>query len=188
MWLRNSEYNWIQEAKIKTALIKFQKSVAGSRLPLWSSGQSSWIQNYRTGFDSWHYQIFWVVVALERGPSLQHGQHKKEDWDNFICVFVSAVKSLSCLCVATVRVHTQTHRLKARIYEVHRWGSMVCIWSFMPFDSAFRKLIGRIHRQTDSMGIAKGYFYLFKIRKVCKGYGSSNLFTIVCLFLYDRWK
>jgi hypothetical protein len=49
----------------------------------------------------------------------------------------------------------------------------------MQFDSAFRKLIGRIHRQRDSMVIAKAYFHLFKIRKVFKGYGSSNLFTIV---------
>jgi hypothetical protein len=36
--------------------------------PLWSSGQSSWIQIQRSGFDSRHYQIFWEVVGLERGP------------------------------------------------------------------------------------------------------------------------
>jgi hypothetical protein len=35
--------------------------------PLWSSGQSSWLQIQRPGFNSWHYQIFWVV-GLERGP------------------------------------------------------------------------------------------------------------------------
>jgi hypothetical protein len=34
--------------------------------PLWSSGQSSWIQIRRPGFDSWHYQK--KVVGLERGP------------------------------------------------------------------------------------------------------------------------
>jgi hypothetical protein len=48
--------------------------------PLWSSGQSSWLQIRRPGFDSRHYQIFWggggkkkkkkekQVVGLERGP------------------------------------------------------------------------------------------------------------------------
>jgi hypothetical protein len=36
--------------------------------PVWSSGQSSWLQTQRSGFDSWHYQIFWEVVGLERGP------------------------------------------------------------------------------------------------------------------------
>jgi hypothetical protein len=38
------------------------------RPPLWSSGQSSWIQIQRSGFDSRSYQIFWQVVGLERGP------------------------------------------------------------------------------------------------------------------------
>jgi hypothetical protein len=37
------------------------------RWPLGSSGQSSWLQIQRSGFDSWHYQIFWEVVCLERG-------------------------------------------------------------------------------------------------------------------------
>jgi hypothetical protein len=36
--------------------------------PLWSSGQSSWLQIQRSGFDSRSYQIFWEVVGLERGP------------------------------------------------------------------------------------------------------------------------
>jgi hypothetical protein len=36
--------------------------------PLWSSGQSSWLQIQRSGFDSWRYQMFWVVVGLEQGP------------------------------------------------------------------------------------------------------------------------
>jgi hypothetical protein len=39
-----------------------------SKPPLWSSGQSSWLQIQRSGFDSRHYQIFWEVVGLERGP------------------------------------------------------------------------------------------------------------------------
>jgi hypothetical protein len=38
------------------------------RPPMWSSGHSSWLQVQRTGFDSRHYQIFWEVVGLERGP------------------------------------------------------------------------------------------------------------------------
>jgi hypothetical protein len=36
--------------------------------PLWSSGQSSWLQIQRFGFDSRSYQIFCEVVGLERGP------------------------------------------------------------------------------------------------------------------------
>jgi hypothetical protein len=35
--------------------------------PLWSSGQSSWLQIQRSGFDSQHYKIF-SVVSLERDP------------------------------------------------------------------------------------------------------------------------
>jgi hypothetical protein len=36
--------------------------------PLWSSGQSSCVQFQRSGFDYLHYQIFWELVGLERGP------------------------------------------------------------------------------------------------------------------------
>jgi hypothetical protein len=35
---------------------------------MWSSGQSSWLQIQRSGFDSRRYPIFWEVVGLERGP------------------------------------------------------------------------------------------------------------------------
>jgi hypothetical protein len=35
--------------------------------PLWPSGQSSWLQIQRSGFDSQRYQVFWEV-GLERGP------------------------------------------------------------------------------------------------------------------------
>jgi hypothetical protein len=42
--------------------------VEESRPPLWSSGQSSWLQIQRSGFDSRRYQIFWEVVGLKRGP------------------------------------------------------------------------------------------------------------------------
>jgi hypothetical protein len=36
--------------------------------PLWSSGQSSWLQIQRLGFDSPRYQSFSEVVGLEWGP------------------------------------------------------------------------------------------------------------------------
>jgi hypothetical protein len=36
---------------------------------LWSSGQSSWLQIQRSGFDFRYYQIFWEVVSLERNHS-----------------------------------------------------------------------------------------------------------------------
>jgi hypothetical protein len=35
---------------------------------LWSSGQTSWLQNQRFGFDSLRSQFFLEVVGLERGP------------------------------------------------------------------------------------------------------------------------
>jgi hypothetical protein len=35
---------------------------------MWSSSQSSWLQIQRSGFDSRRYQIFRVVVDLERDP------------------------------------------------------------------------------------------------------------------------
>jgi hypothetical protein len=35
--------------------------------PLWSSGQSSWLQIQRPRFDSRCYQIFWEIVGLKRG-------------------------------------------------------------------------------------------------------------------------
>jgi hypothetical protein len=38
------------------------------RLPLWSSGQSPWLQIQRSGFDTRRYQIFWEVVCLNHGP------------------------------------------------------------------------------------------------------------------------
>jgi hypothetical protein len=37
-------------------------------LPLWSRGQSSWLQIQRSGFDSLCHQIFWEEVGLEQGP------------------------------------------------------------------------------------------------------------------------
>jgi hypothetical protein len=35
---------------------------------LWCSGQSSWLQIQKSGFDSRSYQILWEVVGLERSP------------------------------------------------------------------------------------------------------------------------
>jgi hypothetical protein len=44
-----------------------QEYITGcSRPPLWSSGQSSWLQIRLPGFDSRHYKK--KVVGLERGP------------------------------------------------------------------------------------------------------------------------
>jgi hypothetical protein len=52
----------------KIELVTFTLLSGGFRPPLWSSGQSSWLQIRRPGFDFRHYQIFWEVVGLERGP------------------------------------------------------------------------------------------------------------------------
>jgi hypothetical protein len=43
------------------------------RPPLWSSGQSSWLQIQRSEHDSRLYQIFWEVVGLERDPLILVG-------------------------------------------------------------------------------------------------------------------
>jgi hypothetical protein len=43
------------------------RSTSPQSLPVWSSGQSSWLQIQRSGFDSRRYQIFWEVVGMERG-------------------------------------------------------------------------------------------------------------------------
>jgi hypothetical protein len=48
--------------------IEFICYVEKSRPPLWSGGQSSWLQIQRPGFYSRHYQNFWEVVSMERGP------------------------------------------------------------------------------------------------------------------------
>jgi hypothetical protein len=45
----------------------FTARVPCFRPPVWSSGQSSWLQIRRPGFDSRHYQKK-KVVGLERGP------------------------------------------------------------------------------------------------------------------------
>jgi hypothetical protein len=58
----SSRFAWFQ------SLLYFIYYFRSAWPPLWSSGQSSWLQIRRPGFDSWHYQIFWEVVGLERGP------------------------------------------------------------------------------------------------------------------------
>jgi hypothetical protein len=37
---------------------EFLNWLINNRPPLWSSGQRSWLQIQRSGFDSWRYQIF----------------------------------------------------------------------------------------------------------------------------------
>jgi hypothetical protein len=63
-WLQNEDIlcflwgtNWIYICYVEE-----------SRLPLWSSGLSSWLQIHRSVFDSRRYQILWEVVGLQRGP------------------------------------------------------------------------------------------------------------------------
>jgi hypothetical protein len=59
-----------------TNLIQFTQTIKKKRWclsiyswpPLWSSGQSSWLQIQRPGFDFRRYHIFWEVVGLEQGP------------------------------------------------------------------------------------------------------------------------
>jgi hypothetical protein len=53
---------------MSTCCMKFCISYFDDGLPLSSSGHSSWLQIQRPMFDSRHYQIFWEVLRLERGP------------------------------------------------------------------------------------------------------------------------
>jgi hypothetical protein len=61
----------LKHMKIVTKNLELKLKIKNSKLfekvrpPLWSSGQSSWLQIRRPGFDSRHYQI--QVVGLERG-------------------------------------------------------------------------------------------------------------------------
>jgi hypothetical protein len=45
---------------------------------LWSSGKEFLATDPVIQFDSQHYQIFWEVVGLERGPLSLVGSHLKE--------------------------------------------------------------------------------------------------------------
>jgi hypothetical protein len=59
--------SWFCYYKIQV-LIKsyFVRYVQNKRPPVWSSGQSSWLQIQRSVFDFLLYLIFWEVVGLER--------------------------------------------------------------------------------------------------------------------------
>jgi hypothetical protein len=57
---------WLFSSHIYIRLLLHFYYVFRSWSLLWSSGQSSWLQTQRFGFDSWCYQIFWEVVGLER--------------------------------------------------------------------------------------------------------------------------
>jgi hypothetical protein len=46
----------------------YTTNLPSGRPSLRSSGQSSWLQIRRSGFDSRPYQIFWGVLGLKRGP------------------------------------------------------------------------------------------------------------------------
>jgi hypothetical protein len=58
----------VGERDEETAAKGEDKRRNSSRPPLWSSGQSSWLQIQRSGFDSRRYHIFREVVGLEQGP------------------------------------------------------------------------------------------------------------------------
>jgi hypothetical protein len=58
------DYNWVWHHTQND----YKNYIRNIGPPLWSSGQSSWLQTQRTGFDSRRYDIFWKVVGLERGP------------------------------------------------------------------------------------------------------------------------
>jgi hypothetical protein len=61
----------------------FSVAVRYVRPPLWSGGQSSWLQIKRCGFDSRHFQIFWELVGLKRGPlSLMSTTEEQLGWKN----------------------------------------------------------------------------------------------------------
>jgi hypothetical protein len=52
--------------RVNKYLVVLLNVVDSFRPSLWSSGQSSWLQIRRPGFDSRHYQK--KLVGLERGP------------------------------------------------------------------------------------------------------------------------
>jgi hypothetical protein len=59
---------WVGSIHLPLMKVIINLAVLLERPLLWSSGQSSWLQIQRSGFDSRRYQIFWEVVGLERGP------------------------------------------------------------------------------------------------------------------------
>jgi hypothetical protein len=60
----NARWNSLSFSTVQLFMARF-----GAGGPhLWFSGQSSWLQIQKSGFDSLRYQSFWEVVGLERGP------------------------------------------------------------------------------------------------------------------------
>jgi hypothetical protein len=55
----------LEDREFDTRLGEFQNLPHPSGPPLWSSGQSCWLQIRRLGFDSRHYQK--KIMCLERG-------------------------------------------------------------------------------------------------------------------------
>jgi hypothetical protein len=52
--------------------------------PLWSSGQSSWLQIRRPWFDSRHYQIFWGAGGEENTSRSGTGSTQPRDYSGFL--------------------------------------------------------------------------------------------------------
>jgi hypothetical protein len=59
---------WLQNRSGRCGVQNNLLPFSGIGPPLWSSGQSFWLQIQRSGFDSRRYLIFWEVLGLERGP------------------------------------------------------------------------------------------------------------------------
>jgi hypothetical protein len=55
-------------------------ALMSGRPPLWSSGQSSWLQIRRPGFDSRHYQIFWEGKENSSGSGTGSTQPREYNW------------------------------------------------------------------------------------------------------------
>jgi hypothetical protein len=60
------EYSWNSNLRFLPGPVNLKAKQRKSWPPLWSSGQSSWLQILRSGFDSQCYQIFWEVVGLKQ--------------------------------------------------------------------------------------------------------------------------
>jgi hypothetical protein len=66
--MRKNELRYKPQSTRYANIFEFNNIFTVSWPPLWSSGQSSWLQIQRSGYYSRLYQIFWEVVGLERGP------------------------------------------------------------------------------------------------------------------------
>jgi hypothetical protein len=102
--------------------------------PLWSSGQSYWLQIQRSGFDSWRYQIFWEVVGLEWDPlSLvstlessgscleirEYGRRDPSHWPHGTLhpQKLALLPTKGCLSVGIVRLWTQATEFSFSFYR-----------------------------------------------------------------------